>query len=195
MKQLFYDTKINLVTFFFSKPIESLQTCILMALLGHQIIALRSEGADQQKSLEVGGDFPIQKNSCKQTYEKYGIKMIGKDVFIFDRVNNTEYTYYIAFQFLTLFAFVFNCKEQYRPIRRGRFSLTSEKTQLKAIPLVAHFFLDNRDTRISRETPKTLSPGSNIIKLCEALPTFSIKRSSVEKKNTCRQIGLKKFIH
>ena len=30
--------------------------------------------------------------------------------FIFDRENNTKYTYYIAFELLKLFAFEFNCK-------------------------------------------------------------------------------------
>ena len=46
-------------------------------------------------------------------------------------------------------------KEWYRPTRRSRVSFTSEKTSLQSwgvIHLVAHFFLDNRDTRISRKS-------------------------------------------
>lgn len=55
--------------------------------------------------------------------------------------------------------------------------MTSEKTSLKArsaIPVVVHFFLDNRDTQISRKYA--------IIKVNEALHAFYIEQVLSKRK-------------
>ena len=70
------------------------------------------------------------------------------------------------------------------------------------------FSLDDRDIlefRENRDSKETVALSGTVIKVCEALHSFNIKISSVEKriraelprrkKETSRQIGLIKFVH